>query len=148
MVANVSLIDVSAVEQLRLIDPLVVGHGPTDTNCGFAVCVIGCTTIREEQGCNHIKFWHTVSEACNVIVVHMPIATFAKTLVRLARRLCPYQGAIGGKTRKVLLQLLFQALAATHQRNKHEHAPEDAEARQERARLVTCQRVKYFSVCI
>ena len=41
VIADVSLIDVSAIEHFRFVDTLEVGHGTADTNGRFTVTIVG-----------------------------------------------------------------------------------------------------------
>ena len=146
VVTDIGLVDVSAVEHLRLVHALIVGHSAADADSGLAVAVVGGTAVREEQGRDDVELRDAATYALYVLVVHRPHTAFAEALVCFARGLRPHQGAIGGEASEILLEQLFQSVAATHQCHEHEHAPEDAKARQERTRLVACQGVEHLAV--
>ena len=58
------------------------------------------------------------------------------------------KGRVGGESLELSFQLLLQPVATSDKAHEHEHTPEHAEACEQRAALVACQRVDDFAICV
>ena len=148
MVTDVGIVDVTSVVHLRLVDALELRHGTANADSSLTVAVVGRAAITEEQGRDDIKLRNAAAQPLHILVVHRPHTSLAETLICLGGGLCPHHSRVGGKAREVLLQQFLQSLTATHQCHEHEHTPEHAEARQERAALVARQGVEHLAITV
>ena len=106
------------------------------------------TPSREDHGHHSFKFWHTLLQTVNILIVHAPPASFAESLIGFGSLLSTYHNGVLSKALKVLFEHFLQSLSASHQGYEHEYSPEHAESSEEASRLVASNRVDYFSICI
>ena len=83
-----------------------------------------------------------------VFVLHFPLASFTESVIGLCGGLREDNGRVGGESLEIVSQQFLESLPTANKRDEHEHTPEDAEAGQERAALVSRQRVKDFFVTV
>ena len=151
MFTDVHIVEVASVVYLRFNDINQLRNGTLDSGCSSLVAIVGGipTSPRREDDRYHIfEFRHTLLQSLHILIVHAPPATFTKTFIGFGSLLGPNDDSVLSKAFEVLVEHLLHGLTTTHEAYKHEHSPKHAETCQERARLVSCQRVEDFSICI
>ena len=151
MLTDIHLVEVTSVINLRCNDPCQFRYRTLYSGCRPLVTVVGRvapTPTREQDGSSSIEFGYFLLQPIDILILHRPPAPLSESLIGLCRLIGAENHCILGKAVKVLVKHFLQALSASHQRHEHEHAPEDAKTRKQRTRLVTRQRVEYFSICI
>ena len=116
---------------------------------GLVVCQSPCPPV-VDGGCDNVNLGHQVSYALHVAQFQVPNPTTTETLIRFAGGVGNHESCIGSCTRKVLSQHGFQPSTTAHQKDEHEHTPEDAKGRQKRTCTILSKGVEDFlpQVCV
>ena len=149
MLLDIHLIEVTSIIHLGRNDLCQFGNGTLDSGRCFLVAVVSCITTtptREKNRCSRIQLRHLLFQTLDILIFHRPPTTFAESLIRFGGLLGTNDDSILCETVEVLVEHLLQALSAAHQHHEHKDAPEHAESREERTRLITRQRVDDLSV--
>ena len=145
---DIHLVDETSVVHLWCDDIYYLGHGSLHI-WGCLLITIICSSSASHQHWGHgIQFWHLLLQSVHILIHHIPTASLAESLIWLRGLFGTNDNGILCKAIKVAVQLLLHSLSATHQSYEHKHAPEHTESGEERTRLITSQRVDYFSVTV
>ena len=148
VLCNVHIIQIASIVYLRRIHFRIFRRRAVHGNGGFLVTIVSRTAIGKKHGGNNFQLGHSLTQPVHILIDHLPLPSLAESLIGFCGLLTPYHTGIGGKSFKVVVQLLLQSFTAANQCHEHKHAPKDAEPRKERPTLVARQRVKNFAICI